>query len=596
MTKIKTKNVSGFNDKTLANLAETAKIEGLPEKLIKMREDLNSGFSQEMVDAGIQKRIADGTIANMTIADNSITGAKIKNNEITGDKLGEGTLRLNPASGSFDFVDFSTLNWTGGKFYNGGDIADNANWSICETYIPTNGVKTFLNSGDTILQCFNESKVYLEIKRNRNAGEITVSDTTAYIRIAIHSTGTGINDYALRYSGVGYYNFPTTIDGKQLKFEGELFNASNCDNSIVKLIATKNLFNKNTVTSGYLINWNTGGLLENSSYVYSDFIPVEASTNYHCNVPIVSSLYDRNKNFISGSNNVSDIMTTSNTSYIRISIKTDFYNVDTVQLEKGNKYTGFVEYGYTVPSEYNGVNIIYPGSSINPYEKSRLYGKKVSWYGTSITQGYGWCELVNKKFNFTATNNGVGGTAICNEGIASMCNLTRMQGRYSNVTDSNTGQVTTTGVAIPSDVDIIFIEGGTNDWARNWAIGTEKFSTTPNDQTFYGACDKMFDNLTTLFPNAEIIIVGAPFGKMANRDQFTDKYGVLNNQELQTVDYGEILLKCANRWGLKGFNMGTQMQINDNNISELIPDGLHLTTNEAKKRAADAICCYFLSL
>lgn len=77
MTKIKTKKVSGFNDKTLANLAETAKIEGLPEKLIKMREDLNSGFSQDMVDAGIQKRIADGTIANMTIVDNSITTTKL---------------------------------------------------------------------------------------------------------------------------------------------------------------------------------------------------------------------------------------------------------------------------------------------------------------------------------------------------------------------------------------------------------------------------------------------------------------------------------------------------------------------------------------
>ena len=100
----------------------------------------------------------------------------------------------------------------------------------------------------------------------------------------------------------------------------------------------------------------------------------------------------------------------------------------------------------------------------------------------------------------------------------------------------------------------------------------------------------------SLFPNAEIIVLGSPFGKMANRTQFTDKYGILNNQELQTVDYGEILLKCANRWGIKGFNMGTQMQINDNNISTIIPDGLHLTTEEAKKRASDVICNYLLSL
>ena len=82
-TKIKTKKVTGFNDKTLANLVETGKIEGLAEKLIKMREDLNSGFSQSMVDEGIQKRLADGTIANLTIQDNSISSTKYKDESIT---------------------------------------------------------------------------------------------------------------------------------------------------------------------------------------------------------------------------------------------------------------------------------------------------------------------------------------------------------------------------------------------------------------------------------------------------------------------------------------------------------------------------------
>ena len=86
-TKIKTKKVTGFNDKTLANLVETGKIEGLAEKLIKMREDLNSGFSQSMVDEGIQKRIEDGTIANLTIIDASITGDKIADNTIPSSKL-----------------------------------------------------------------------------------------------------------------------------------------------------------------------------------------------------------------------------------------------------------------------------------------------------------------------------------------------------------------------------------------------------------------------------------------------------------------------------------------------------------------------------
>ena len=57
------------------------------------------------------------------------------------------------------------------------------------------------------------------------------------------------------------------------------------------------------------------------------------------------------------------------------------------------------------------------------------------------------------------------------------------------------------------DLDI-FIEGGTNDWARNWAIGDKEFTENPNDQTFAGACHLMFKNMTELFPNAAIIIVG----------------------------------------------------------------------------------------
>lgn len=563
-----------------------------------LQEDVSNGFSQDMVDAGIQKKIDDGTIANLTIEDASITGDKIANGTITADKLGEGTLRLNGTIGKVDFLNFSELTWTEGKFYNGGDIADKANWSICETYIPTNGIKIFYNNGDIILQCFDKNKVYLEMKRNQSAGEITLSDTTVYIRIAVHSVGAGINSYSLKYKGVVNYTFPTTVDGKKLQFGKGVFNSDNLDNSVVKLIKSKNLFNKNAVTSGYFINWINGNPQENEEYAYSEYIQVKPNTSYHSRYNIHYALYDEDKKFISGESYKTDFTTTGDTAYMIISVKITDIDLNYYQIEEGTEFTGFVECAYTVPTKYNGLEIMYPGSTAleNKYEKSRLYGKKVSWYGTSITQGYGWCELVNNKFNFNATNNGVGGTAICNESIASMCNLTRMNGQYSNVTDSNTGQVTTTGVAIPSDVDIIFVEGGTNDWARNWAIGTEKFSTTPNDQTFYGACDKMFDNLTATFPNAEIIVLGSPFGKMANRTQFTDKYGILNNQELQTVDYGEILLKCANRWGIKGFNMGTQMQINDNNISTIIPDGLHLTTEEAKKRASDVICNYLLSL
>ena len=83
---------------------------------------------------------------------------------------------------------------------------------------------------------------------------------------------------------------------------------------------------------------------------------------------------------------------------------------------------------------------------------------------------------------------------------------------------------------------------------------------------------------------------------MKNRASFNNKYGVLNNQNLQTVEYGDILLDIAGKWGIKGFNIGREMQVHDNNIATLIPDGLHLTTTEVQEKASNAIINYLLSL
>ena len=54
-----------------------------------LQEDVSNGFSQDMVDAGIQKKIADGTIANLTINDASVTGDKIADKAISSNKLND---------------------------------------------------------------------------------------------------------------------------------------------------------------------------------------------------------------------------------------------------------------------------------------------------------------------------------------------------------------------------------------------------------------------------------------------------------------------------------------------------------------------------
>ena len=350
------------------------------------------------------------------------------------------------------------------------------------------------------------------------------------------------------------------------------------------------------------VNWVSNGLMNNTGYITSIYIPIKEGDVIHQSTNAHYCIYNASYNRVISHRDTEytdPITAPASSAYIRVSPRIDFEKTYmlTINEEIPDVY---VKGGYVLPDNIDGIPLINNASSdssYNPLVNSRLYGKKVSWYGTSITQGYGWCQLVNNEFGFKATNNGVGGTAICKENEnSSMCTKNRMLGKYSSVTDQNTGEVTLSGTPIPSDVEIIFIEGGTNDWARNWPIGDEKFNDNPDDQTFAGACHLMFKNMTELFPNAEIIIVGSPFGKLANRSSFTDKYGLLNNEELQTVEYGDVLLDVAGRWGIKGFNMGREMQIHDNNIATIIPDGLHLTTDEAKRRAADSIIAYLLTL
>lgn len=53
------------------------KIVNIENNVSTLQEDVSNGFSQDMVDAGIQKRIDDGTIGNLTIEDASITLEKL---------------------------------------------------------------------------------------------------------------------------------------------------------------------------------------------------------------------------------------------------------------------------------------------------------------------------------------------------------------------------------------------------------------------------------------------------------------------------------------------------------------------------------------
>ena len=107
-------------------------------------------------------------------------------------------------------------------------------------------------------------------------------------------------------------------------------------------VKSKNLFNKNNVTSGYYVDYKSGKLVQATGYSASEFIMVESNTEYCKNTTHQLAFYDVNKTYISGLNTDKVFTTPTNCVYIRLSVKNDVLN--TLQLEKGNIQTDYVDY------------------------------------------------------------------------------------------------------------------------------------------------------------------------------------------------------------------------------------------------------------
>lgn len=374
---------------------------------------------------------------------------------------------------------------------------------------------------------------------------------------------------------------------------------------IMEWVEADNLLDGTTYTDGY-VSATSGAITENASYTTSDYIAVEggkliisSSENAAARWFTVAQ-YDENQTVIVGTNErLSTLRLFDNTAYIRITYqKTEYATYKDLVLFQST-VNGYFANRYEIKPEnirrvYEYINEHAVDADLlnGAIKESPLYGKKVAWYGDSIIKNTWWNNL-STLFDMTSTNCGVGGTKISGTAAASMCQATRINGQYEDVEDPNTGEITAGGVAIPLDAEYIIIGAGTNDWAQNVPLGEKNLQYDANWDvvesvtTFYQACHVMFRRLCELRPNAKIIVLGTPFGRMANRDAFTNKYGILNNQGLSTLDYGNALCDVAEMWGFYAFRYGNKMGINDNNIATLLDPGgdghLHPTTNEAKE-------------
>lgn len=102
---------------------------------------------------------------------------------------------------------------------------------------------------------------------------------------------------------------------------------------------SKNLFNKETVTKGYYVKWDTGKLVANANSSVSEFMDISHQKVFYLNNRNQVAFYNENEDYVSGLVGVNKFERPEGVKYVRLTVTTSL--LDTTQLEVGDKFTGY---------------------------------------------------------------------------------------------------------------------------------------------------------------------------------------------------------------------------------------------------------------
>ena len=200
--------------------------------------------------------------------------------------------------------------------------------------------------------------------------------------------------------------------------------------------------------------------------------------------------------------------------------------------------------------------------NVTDFSHTNLYGKKVAFVGDSFTDrntslyedGKSYIYYQKDIFNLTIQNLGISGSTISSFTASS----NPMVLRLSN---------------IESDVDMIVLRGGVNDFLAHTPIG---IYDSKNDNDFCGALNNSIKYLKENYPNAKLAFITPIYCKNCN---------VPNNQLFILEDYVKAMMEVCRRNEVKCYD-GYHFGICDEITSDIyLKDGLHYSTNgiEAEK-------------
>jgi|GEM_PF-579095 len=214
---------------------------------------------------------------------------------------------------------------------------------------------------------------------------------------------------------------------------------------------------------------------------------------------------------------------------------------------------------------------------LNTFSKA-LKKKKIACLGDSITEGakangWQWHRYIDKYFKengveTTIVNLGIGGTSVCTSSYVS-ASLQPFVNRLNT---------------IPTDVDVIVIFGGTNDWGNNATLGAISDTGT---ETFYGAYKHMLEWFANNRPNAKILTI-TPLKRYYRgyTSTWTNAQTTRNTKGQLLQDYVRAVKEVSEMYAIPCVDLHNESGLNpvlDIVRTKYMEDGLHPTAEGNKK-------------
>lgn len=365
-----------------------------------------------------------------------------------------------------------------------------------------------------------------------------------------------------------------------------------------------NLYNKDDdYVPNTAVDYTNGGTIEAEGYTASSFIEIESGKSYCCTRNFHRAFYNDKKEFISG--NVGNTWTSpfvapEGAKFIRVT----FYANDPEAM--------FVE-GTSLPSKYIPYSYKILNFTNEPDRKSFLKALKVDgsnklqnikWnvLGDSITSiNYSrpsWWEILSRKYNMKVNNYGISGTTLAHSDDRHLfdydfnkLDANKIGYKKDDSSTWETGNcIVERYLKMNDDADIITVMAGTND--NDVVLGNP---TDTKTDTFYGACNTLFEGLIKKYPEKVIGIFTPIQTENCYKTNIVGDVGKVLDSKPPTATISlqlraEVIKRVAKRFGLPVLDLFNESGFNGvgDRAKYMYRDGLH-PSNKGHERLATLI-------